>query len=152
MRRATLNDLEQLAHLFRDTILTINLRDYTVEQTTAWAARHANTPGWIDKLIHQHFLVEEDGEEITGFASLTNTGHIDMLYVHKDHQRKGIAGKLLRQLERVAQARDLKHLTTEASKTARPVFEHLGFNVVAEQTVMVDGTALNNFKMEKYLI
>ncbi|RFZ92806.1 GNAT family N-acetyltransferase [Mucilaginibacter conchicola] len=151
MRLATINDLEQITQLYRDTILTVNLKDYSAEQTAVWASRADNTHAWAGKISDQHFLLEEEGGVITGFSSLTDGGHVDMLFVHKDHQGKGVAGKLLREIEQEAGRRGITRLTTDASKTARPVFEHFGFSVITEQTVMVDGVALNNFKMARSL-
>nr|WP_067053400.1 GNAT family N-acetyltransferase [Mucilaginibacter sp. L294] len=151
IRLATLNDIDEIAHLYRDTISTVNLKDYTAEQVAAWAGRWTNTPGWTDKITNQHFLVVEENGEITGFSSLTNNGHVDMLFVHRYHQGKGIAKLLLTEIERVARDKKISIITTDASITARPVFEHFGFNVVTPQTITVDGVDLNNFKMAKSL-
>jgi putative acetyltransferase len=151
IRLATLIDLDEIARLYRDTISTVNLKDYNAGQVAAWAGSWINTPVWTDKITNQHFLVSEENCEITGFSSLTNNGHVDMLFVHRYHQGKGIAKRLLTEIERVARDKKIKQLTTEASITARPVFEHLGFRVVTPQTVMVGGVALNNFKMAKSL-
>ncbi|MBD1385529.1 GNAT family N-acetyltransferase [Mucilaginibacter rigui] len=150
IRLATITDLDEIAHLYRDTISTVNLKDYSAEQVAAWAGRWTNTPGWTDKITNQHFLVVEDGE-ITGFSSLTHNGHVDMLFVHRNHQGKGVAKLLLTEIEQVAKNKKFSIITTDASITARPVFEHFGFNVVAPQTIMVDGVELNNFKMAKSL-
>lgn len=151
IRLATLHDLAEVAHLYRDTISTVNLKDYNAEQVTAWAGSWINTPVWTNKITNQHFLVDEENCEITGFSSLTDNGLVDMLFVHRYYQGKGIAKRLLTEIERVARNKKIKQLTTEASITARPVFEHLGFNMVTPQTVMVGGIALNNFKMAKSL-
>ncbi|MFD0795075.1 GNAT family N-acetyltransferase [Mucilaginibacter litoreus] len=148
---ATLDDLEEITLLYRDTILMVNSKDYTAEQTAAWSGRYTNTLGWTDKINSQHFLLMREDGQLTGFSSLTKTGHVDMLFVHKDHQGKGIAKQLLTEIEKVAIEKGFQNLTTNASKTARPVFEHFGFTVITEETVVVDGIALNNYRMNKAL-
>lgn len=70
----------------------------------------------------------------------------DRLYVHKDYQNQGIATAICDVLEQ--SAGDTK-ITTHASITAKPFFEHRGYKVVREQQVMRDGISLTNFVMEK---
>jgi putative acetyltransferase len=45
----------------------------------------------------------------------------------------------------------LNRLYTEASITARPVFERHGFHVIAAQEVPARGALLRNYRMEKTL-
>jgi putative acetyltransferase len=151
IRTAALHDLDEVARLYRDTISTVNLKDYNAEQVAAWAGRWINTHVWTDKITNQHFLVDEEDGEITGFSSLMENGHVDMLFVHRHYQGKGVAKRLLTEIERVARDKKMTRLTTEASITARPVFERFGFSVITPQTVIIDGVALNNFKMAKSL-
>jgi predicted aspartyl protease len=42
-------------------------------------------------------------------------------------------------------------LYTEASITARPVFEAMGFRIIVPQTVTVQGESMTNYRMEKRL-
>ena len=68
------------------------------------------------------FVVEYQ-KMLVGFASLTDEGALDFLYVHKDFQGKGIATALLKQVERIARKKGMAMLRTEASITARGFFE-----------------------------
>jgi putative acetyltransferase len=147
VRLATLNDLAAVAALYRDTILAVNIRDYAAEQVNAWARRWTNTTGWTDKITNQHFILEELDGLIVGFSSLTDTGHLDMMFVHKNYQDRGIARRLVNEILRVAGARKFTAVTTDASITARPFFERIGFAIVMPQTVSVDGIELTNYKM-----
>ncbi|MBD0277695.1 MAG: hypothetical protein ICV81_06985 [Flavisolibacter sp.] len=44
------------------------------------------------------------------------------------------------------------YIETDASITAKPFFEHLGFRSVKEQTVFVNDVGLTNFKMRLSLL
>jgi putative acetyltransferase len=88
---------------------------------------------------------------IAGFADLEPDGHIDMLYVHAEHQSKGVARALLAHIEDVAIRLGLDRLYTEASITARTAFEHSGFPVVATQTVLLRGETFTNYRMERQI-
>ena len=90
-----------------------------------------------------------DGE-IVGFADLDGR-YLDRLYVHKEHQRQGVATALAQALEGQAAAQGQVRMTTHASITARPFFEKRGYRVVKEQQVERKGVLLTNFVMEKTL-
>ena len=87
--------------------------------------------------------------QLLGFADLEPDGHLDHLFVHKDHQRRGIGTLLLTAIEAIARREAIPVLRTEASLTARPFFEAHGFALLAEQTVRVRGVAFVNFRMAK---
>lgn len=145
------DDDDALITLYRDSVRIVARRDYTHEQVmawapdeidhAAWAARRANRPTWV---------AEFDGVPV-GFVDLEPDGHIDMLFVHADYQRRGIASVLLGQVEETAHDQGLTRLHTEASITARPFFERRGFRMVAPQTVVLRGQAFVNYRMEKLL-
>jgi putative acetyltransferase len=142
-------DLEQVMQLFYNTIHTVNNRDYEAAQLEAWAPADMDAAAWAARLEHNHSIVVEAMEQVTGFAELGKGGYVDMLYVHSDYQRQGIATALYTELEQVAKARGCTTVTTEASITARPFFERMGFIVTLEQEKTIRGVALRNYKMEK---
>jgi putative acetyltransferase len=146
-RLATINDMEQLMQLFRDTILTINSKDYNDEQVNAWAATSKNIDRLKTKIKEDHFIVAETDTIIVGFSSITSSGYLDFMYVHKDHQRKGIANKLLNEIKIQAIKWNLAEITTDASITAKPFFESHGFKVITQQKVYIIDVMLVNYKM-----
>ena len=77
---------------------------------------------------------------------LDESGYLDRLYVRKDYQRQRIASAICDELERFAAG---KIITTHASVTAKPFFQHRGYCVVRKQEVIRHGVALTNFVMEK---
>lgn len=83
--------------------------------------------------------------------NMESDGHVDMLYVHPDFQRRGVARALLAHVEELARVCGLVRLYTEASITGRPAFEALGFCVLGPQTVTVRGETMTNYRMEKKL-
>ena len=87
---------------------------------------------------------------IAGFSDLEPDGHIDMLYVHPDFQRRGVARALLKHVEEAAQTSGLRRLYTEASITARPIFETTGFDSCATGCYR-PGQSMTNYRMEKWL-
>ena len=152
IRRAGVNDLESILELFVDTILTINARDYSAEQTKAWANGAKKTERWLKKITEQYFLIAEINSEPAGFASITTNGYLDFLFVSKDHQRKGIAQNLYNELEKFAYENHFIKISSDVSATARPFFLKQGFTLKLEQQVVIEGIMVTNYKMEKRLV
>ena len=94
---------------------------------------------------HKTVVAIKDGR-IVGFGDMDETGYLDRLYVHKDHQGQGIASAICDALERTAAGRPV---TTHASITAKSFFQRRGYRVVRKQEVIRRGVALTNYVMEK---
>lgn len=146
LRDYTSGDCPELAALFYETVHTVNTADYTPDQLSAWAPGTVDEAAWDRSFLAHRTLVAEDQGQILGFADMDSTGYLDRLYVHKDHQREGIATLLCDALEQDCHG---PKLTTHASITARPFFEKRGYRVVRPQVVERRGVLLVNYVMEK---
>ena len=149
IREGHLNDIKELQSLFVETISVICKVDYDEEQIEIWTSSIKKQDRWLDILTNQYLLVAEDNEKILGFCSLDKENYLDFLYVHKDHQRQGIANKLYVEIEKEVTRKEQKIITSDVSKTALPFFEKVGFEVITEQTVEIEGVKLINYKMTK---
>ncbi|MHA7830073.1 MAG: GNAT family N-acetyltransferase [Flagellimonas sp.] len=151
IRKGEISDLIELQKLFLDTITEICKADYNDNQVEAWISdtkSNTNRQRWVDTLTKQFVLVAQIDNEIIGFIALDNGNYIDFLYVHKNHQRQGIADSLYKKVENEARRQKQTILTANVSKTARPFFEKVGFEVVKKQTVVRQNVELMNFKMK----
>jgi GNAT superfamily N-acetyltransferase len=144
-------DLTALMALFRASVHGTARRDYSARQLAAWAPRDLDQEAWERRLEANHTLAAEEDAMIVGFAELAPGGHVDMLFVVPDRQRRGIARALLRALETEAARRGEQRLTTDASRTARPFFLAAGFRPVEAREVERRGVRIENFRMEKDL-
>lgn len=142
-------DLEAVLTLFYETVHAVNADDYSPAQLDAWAPRMPDRVAWQTRLAAERVLLAEENDVLLGFASLdVECGLIDHLYVHKDHQRRGIASTLCDQLESRAIS---SVLYTEASLTAAPFFVARGYQLVRRQQVVRRGVILANIIMKKSL-
>lgn len=151
LRNGKLEDLAELQQLFVDTIKTICRNDYTTEQIKVWTSGIENIERWEKIFKTQYVLVAERENKIVGFATLENGNYIDLLYVHKDFQRQGIAQKLYEKIEVEARRQRQTKLTSDVSKTAKLFFKHVGFEKIKEQKIIRKDVELINFKMIKEL-
>ncbi|REC95568.1 GNAT family N-acetyltransferase [Kushneria indalinina] len=144
------DDADITLALFQRAVREVAARDYTPAQLEAWAGGIDRTL-WAITLARQSTWLAMIDDTPAGFASLTDRGHLDMLFVSPDYQRRGVASALLSVVEQAAQRRGITRVTTEASLAGRPFFEARGFNVVTKQTMKRRGEVLKNFWMEKVL-
>lgn len=148
IRKADVSDILALRDLYEGTIRAVNSKDYSPEQVAAWAGRGSRLSSLEKRINTQHFYVAETPEKvIAGFASLEDDGEFDMMFVHKDFQRQGVATLLAEQIIRKAKELQLPSVTAYVSITAKPFFEKMGFSVMRAQTVDIDGVMLNNYEM-----
>ena len=146
LREYTPSDCAQMAELFYQTVHSVNAKDYTQEQLDAWATGEVDLQAW-DKSFRAHrTIIAVVNGEIVDFGDMDETGYLDRLYVHKDYQGQGVASAICDELERFAAG---KTITTHASITAKPFFQHRGYSVVRKQEVIRRGVALTNLVMEK---
>ena len=139
------SDCPALAELFYETVHTVNAAHYTPDQLDAWADGKVDLEAW-DRSFREHYtLVAEEEGKIIGFGDIAADGYLDRLYVHRLHQRQGIAAALCDRLEQTVKG----SIVTHASITARPFFEARGYRVVKQQQVERHGVLLTNFVMEK---
>ena len=151
IRTATPSDLPELLRLFEDTVRTVAARDYQPEQIAKWASSAQNPERWAAKMTEQVFWVTEETGEITGFISLATDGYIDFLYVHKDHQGKGLASRLLETVEAYAKRKGISQLYSDVSLTARPFFLRKGFVISSIYTKWLGEVAFENTMVSKLI-
>lgn len=148
IRRWTPDDTEELGEVFRRSIREVASRDYRPAQIEAWAA---GPPDWSDRMAKRTTSVaEEDGRPI-GFIQYDPPDHVDLIYVHPERQRRGVATALLAALEAEARSRGVTLLNVEASITSRPFFAARGYEVITPQIVTARGQDFLNYRMSKRL-
>lgn len=141
------DDLDEISALFFDTVHTVCAKDYTPPELSAWAPDDLPYLGWQKSFKGRHVLLAVGGSgKILGFGDIDPSGYLDRFYIHKDFQGMGIGSKLLHRLENLVPDKDI---TLYASITARPFFEKMGYQTVAENFAIRDGLAIKNYFMRK---
>lgn len=147
LRPAQPSDLSAILELFAGTIEIICSADYTTDQRNAWQASVENSARWMAKINRDDFWVAETDTILSGFASLKNNNYIDLMYVHKDFARIGIASLLLKKMLDLATSTSSEKVFSDVSITAKPFFEKHGFTVIKENHLILRGVAIMNYRM-----
>ncbi|PCK29830.1 GNAT family N-acetyltransferase [Pseudoalteromonas piscicida] len=150
--RAFQSGEEAVLHkLMFDTIRSVNIQHYSNNQVKAWAHSDIADESWQQRLRNNQPLVAVLKGKVVGFADLQANGLIDHFFCHTEHQGQGIGKALMLALLAQSKTRNTTRLFSHVSKTAKPFFEHFGFQVVKEQQVNVRGETLTNYLMERVM-
>lgn len=142
-------DLHAVMDLFYVTVHEVNKNDYSEEQLDAIAPKDANEYHWEKSLEKNHTIVVEEDDKLIAFGNIGKTGYLDRLYVHPDYLRKGIASKLLEELEEYAKKHGSHVINVTSSITSKAFFESKGYAVIEEQINERRGERLLRYLMEK---
>mgnify|MGYP000689170577 CR=1 FL=1 len=145
------SDKVKLLELFCNTINTVNLGDYSEKQVKTWGSMERVKPNWDSSFKNKEVFVAQEADKLLGFCELESNGYIDRFYVAADSVGKGVGRNLFEALEISAKSREIEMLFSNASITAKPFFEKLGFSVVAEQKVFIKDIEYTNYRVEKIL-
>ncbi len=151
IRPLTAEDGEAAAAIFFDAVHKGTADVYSAAQRRAWAGAAPNPARWRRRFADISGVAAEVDGGMAGFMTLEAEGYIDLAFVRSDLSGRGVGRALYDRIEARARAGGLDRLTVEASKTARPFFERMGWRVDAEQVVVKEGIGLTNYPMSKLL-
>jgi putative acetyltransferase len=141
-------------NIFDRAVHTTASAHYSEEQLNAWAPAEldaAMLTKWGTHRAAAETLIAVEDDQVAGFADLVGGTYLDMLYVDPRFGRQGIGSALISSIIDLAKAADASHLTTDASLTARPVFERNGFVVIEQRAPVHNGVRFTNFRMNRTL-
>lgn len=144
-------DLATCLSLFKETIRIVNSRDYNEKQIEAWINPNRTLASWEDSFSSHQGFKAVYRQQIIGFIDMDDNGYLDRLYVHAKYQNFGVAKQLVKAVEAYYRQKQIIEIHMRASITARPFFEHLGYQTVRKQIVVVNGIEMYNFVMKKQL-
>lgn len=152
LRALTEADIPEIQELFRNTVLNVNIRDYTEEEVNDWASCMEDENVVKELLDANCFIAAIDGNsKIIGFSSMNEEGYMHSMFVHKDWQGRGVATQLLSEVENKAREYGVSVITSDVSLTARTFFERNGYEVIRIQRQRANRLEMANFLMKKAL-
>jgi putative acetyltransferase len=141
--------LEAIVELFTASVHGLAGSEYGPEQLQAWAPRPPDLDRWRQKLATQNLLLAELDGELVGMLGYELDGHVDVLFTHPGHGRKGIAAALHDEAVRLLREHGVHELFTEASEVARPFFARQGYVVEQREVVQARGVDLRRYRMRR---
>lgn len=151
IRPFQIEDAAPLSALYAASVRVLGARDYSAAQIEAWASLTPSAESLVERMGDGRTRLVAVLDDIAGFIDVEADGHIDLLYVAPDAAGLGVARALLETAEALAPLSGTSRLYAEASETARPVFEWLGYSVIARRDFEVAGVPIHNWAVEKPL-
>jgi putative acetyltransferase len=151
IREAEAGDAAQLIDVHARSVRALCSGDYTAEQIDAWVGKR--TPEEMALRIARHpFFVAESNGKLTGYATYNvKSSELLSIYVDPDFARQGVASALMNELLADARSKGLATLWLDASRTAVPFYETVGFVRIMETAHAFRGVPLACMRMEMSL-
>ncbi len=153
IRKARLDDIPEIGHVFERAILEIGPRFYSRDQLNAWIKRRARLETVLPEVLpyRDGWVAVEADDKPLAYLDLEKDGHIDFFYAHPSVSGTPVTGEMYAHLEARALELGISRLSTEASEAARRFFEKRGFQVLRKQDIELGGMMIHNYAMEKQL-
>ena len=133
IRRFEENDAAAVSELIRTTLRTSNAQDYPAEMIDALVTRE--TPEYIlQRVSWTHFYVVADDSRIIACGAIgpywdkQDESALFTIFVHPDHQGKGIGRAIMETLEKDEFALRAKRIEIPASITGLPFYQKMGYS------------------------
>jgi putative acetyltransferase len=147
IRNAEIDDVPNLKELHDRAVLELCQADYTDEQLEAWV-NISPLEKYYWRLETQRIFIAEDEGEIVGFVRwYPDTNELCSICVEPAFARQGIGTILMETACQDAREREVESLWLDASLTAVPFYQALGWEYIALAT---DGP-LDSVRMMKKL-
>lgn len=146
-----------IASLVHDAVSKIDHKLYSKEQLFAWSKAPRSARHWFIELKKsQAWVLVDDEGSVIGLINcttrFTERGYIEHLYIASEYQGKGYGTCLYQHLERWALTKGYPELSTHASKLSKPMFEKLGFSLVAKVYQQKSAQSILGYEMRKPLL
>ena len=127
VRKATVEDLANVALLHRRSILELCNTHYSPEQLTEWTSA-LKLSSYAKLLASHEMFVADDGEALLGFCVLNaNAGFINATYVNPNANSRGVGRALMTAAEAAARNKGLTEIRLHATLNSVGFYERLGY-------------------------
>ncbi len=144
--KATNNDLPLMQRLFYQTVTIYGSKIFTKEEVKIFSRLALDNDHWRKKFVSDFVYNAKLNGEIIGSFSLSKLGEIEYVFVHQNYQGRGIAKKLYKTLEQVAQEAGITTLTTKINTNMKAFFNKNGFEIIKNVEKVVGGEEIVSYK------
>lgn len=158
------DDLDQVAAVYRDAVISQAQGLYSPIQIAAWS-NHAATSNAIKEALQRGYglascglsrqqdsATDETGRAvIEAFGLLDPVDRLSLLYCRGRSCRQGRSSAILQALEVYARQHGCLQWRTEASQLSKPLLLRLGWCIEAEESVIFAGEPFQRWRMIKTL-
>ena len=151
IRKATVDDVQAILKVHTRSIESLCAHDYAPNQIQAWVGNKKND-NYVEVIQRDPTYVAEITGAIVGFIRFQPpTNELSSIFVDPDYIRQGIASSLFKKACEEAKLLDMTFFWLDASLTAVPFYNAMGFHNQGTTTHKFSGVDLKCIRMHKNL-
>ncbi len=149
IRVATVKDAKDIKGIHTLAIDGLN-SFYTQEQIAVWTSGDDDDMSSV--IEHSpYFIVIEIQDKIVGFAGLRDDLSLRHLYIHPDHQKRGLGRELLLHIENYLKQNNNREISLEANKSCVGFYQNIGYSIQESKNIKISDQEIYITKMIKTL-
>jgi tetratricopeptide (TPR) repeat protein len=160
IRRAEVNDAEEVHSAHMLSINEICSKDHTPDEIQAWGGRTYNPANRLPGINEQFYLVAELSGRVEGFCQLKpvftqqkKTAHIFGFYITPKILNRNVGKTFLQLIEDYCRCNSIEEITLGSSLTAFEFYKKQGFIQNGElEGTKINGVLIRAYPMKKNLI
>jgi N-acetylglutamate synthase-like GNAT family acetyltransferase len=130
IRVAVIDDAKKMKELHDRAVLELCQNDYTIQQLESWINKSSIEKYYLRFETQRIFIAEQDGRMLGYVRWYPETNELCSLCVEPEFARQGIATSLMAHAEQDAREQNVHQLWLDASLTAVPFYQTLGWDFV----------------------
>jgi len=130
IREAAVDDALSMMKLHERSVLELCREHYTLEQLKDWLCQSTVEKYQVRLERHRSYVAEHDGQMIAYVRWNPETNELCSIFVDPDFVRQGLATELMEIAYEDAISHGVKDLWLDASLSAVPFYEAIGWNYV----------------------
>ena len=134
IRKANVNDAQAIMELHEHSVLELCRNDYSPDQLQGWVKASTLEKYQLRLEKHRSYIAELDGKVIGYVRWFPEIKELCSIFVHPEHIRQGLATELMDIAEQDAISQGINELWLDASLTAVPFYQALGWRFVERKT------------------
>lgn len=125
----SIDSLEECFELIRKVFLEFNAPQYSQEGINQFISQILENQQFIHKFNtgEQTMIGAFYNDKIIGVLAISIRNHISLLFVDKEHHRKGIATKLFDEMLNISKSKNIDTIKLNSAPYAIPFYKNLGF-------------------------
>ncbi len=151
IREATVDDAREIWKLHMRSVRRLCSTDYAPEQIEAWV-NHRTLDEYRERIKRHHCYVAESDSKVVGYARFDpTTSELCSVFVDPDCTRQGVGTRLVSEACGDAVSRGTEYFWLDASLTAVPFYESVGFTREKSTVHVFSGVDLECVRMTRRL-
>ena len=149
LRQTNIHDKSIIKSIYFDSINSIDLKIYNLEQKFAWSSQAWENSEFDNAITKGKGWIVGEASYFRGFAIRYPKDKLSLFYCRADSKRRGIGTMLLNKIEQDAINDNIQSIKTEASLISYGLLLKRDWKIIRKEKIIIKNTIFNRYKMIK---